>query len=287
MDYAKALTFLWEDPRWKEKLAIGTGVTLVSLMLMPVLIGIVGILIVMGYGVRVLQNVRDGNQYPMPEWDQWSEDLSRGFKLAVVSLVWALPALLLTIPVVMGGVLMGAGDNNGAGFLTAIGGLTFALGNCLVILFGLFYALVTPGFTVWFARNEQISEGLKLTEIWEWTRRNLGGVVLVMIAYIIASIVISTVASIVGTVLCLVGLIVTIPLGTLATYLYQYHLIGQLAHKDRTGTPYYVPSAPVAPTPGATYAGPPPATAAAPATPAVQETPDAPASTGSSDQPQA
>ncbi len=30
MDYAKALTFLWEDPRWKEKVAIGTGVMLVS-----------------------------------------------------------------------------------------------------------------------------------------------------------------------------------------------------------------------------------------------------------------
>jgi hypothetical protein len=280
MDYAKALTFLWEDPRWKEKLAIGTGVVLVSLLLSPILIGFVGFLIVMGYGVRVLQNVRDGNQYPLPEWDQWSEDLARGFKLAVVSIIWALPALLLTIPVVMGGVLMGAGEENGAGFLTAIGGLTFGLGNCLVVLFSIFYALVTPGFTTWFARNEQISDGLKLTEVWEWTRRNLGSVVLVMIAYIIASIVISTVASIVGTVLCIVGLIVTIPLGTLATYLYQYHLIGQLAYKDRTGAPYYVPPAPA---PGATYAAPPPVTPAAPAAPA---TPDTPASTGTSDQPQ-
>jgi hypothetical protein len=284
MDYAKALTFLWEDPRWKEKLAVGTGVTLVSLALTPVLIGFVGILIIMGYSVRVLQNVRDGSQYPLPEWDQWSEDLARGFKLAVVTLIWALPALLLTIPVVMGGVMMGAGEENGAGFLTAIGGLTLGLGNCLLIFFGIFVALMTPGFTLWFARNEQIGDGLKLTEIWEWTRRNLGGVVLVMIAYILASVIISTVASIVGTVLCIVGLIVTIPLGTLATYLYQYHLIGQLAYKDRTGTPYYVAPTPAAPAPGTTYAAPPPAPAsAAPATdpaapsPAANAT-DAPAS---------
>jgi hypothetical protein len=253
---------------------------LVSGLLMPVLIGFVGILIVMGYGVRVLQNVRDGNRYPLPEWDQWSEDLARGFKLAIVSLVWALPALLLSIPVVLGGVMMGAGEENSAGFLTAIGSLTFGLGNCLVILFGLFYALVTPGFTVWFARSEQISDGLKLTEVWEWTRRNLGGVVLVAIAYIIASIVISTVASIVGTVLCIVGLIVTIPLGMLATYMYQYHLIGQLAYKDRTGTPYYVPAAPVAPAPAPTYAPPPTASPVEPATP------DTTASEGSSEQPQ-
>ena len=286
MDYAKALTFLWEDPRWKEKVAIGTGVMLVSGLLMPVLIGFVGILIVMGYCVRVLQNVRDGNQYPLPEWDQWSEDLARGFKLAVVAVIWALPAILLSLPVVLGGVMMGAGDNNGAGFLTAIGGLTFGLGNCLLILYAIFYALVTPGFTVWFARSEQISEGLKLTDVWEWTRRNLGAVVLVMLAYIIASIVISTVASIVGTILCIVGLIVTIPLGTLATYLYQYHLIGQLAYKDRTGTPYYVPPAPAAPPPPATYA-PPPAAAAPAEPPAGPVQPDTPVSgEASGEQPQ-
>lgn len=288
MDYAKALTFQWEDPRWKEKIAIGTGVMLVSGLLMPVLIGFVGILIAMGYCVRVLQNVRDGNQYPLPEWDQWSEDLARGFKLAVVAVVWALPAILLSLPVVLGGVMMGAGDNNGSGFLTAIGGLTFGLGNCLLILYSIFYALVTPGFTVWFARTEQISEGLKLTDVWEWTRRNLGTVVLVMIAYIIASIVISTVASIVGTILCIVGLIVTIPLGMLATYLYQYHLIGQLAYKDRTGTPYYVPTAPVAPAAPSAYAPPPAAPAATPVEPpAAPAQPDAPVGgEGSGEQPQ-
>ena len=109
MDYAKALTFLWEDPRWKEKIAIGTGVTLVSGMLMPILIGIVGIFIMMGYCIRVTENVRDGNPYPLPEWDQWSEDLARGFKLFVVTVVWALPALLLSLPIAFGGVMMGVG----------------------------------------------------------------------------------------------------------------------------------------------------------------------------------
>ena len=291
MDYAKALTFLWEDPRWKEKLTIGTVVMLLSMALSPVLIGLVGILIVLGYGVRLMQNVRDGNQFPLPEWDRWSDDLSRGFKLFVVSLVWVLPALLLSIPIVMGGVMMGFGDENGSGFLTGVGGLTFGLGYCLVILFSIFYTLVTPGFTVWFARNEQISDGLKLTEVWEWTRRNLGSVILVMIAYVVASVLIGTVASIVGLVLCIVGIIVTVPLGTLATYLYQYHLIGQLAYKDRTGTAYYAPAAPVAPVAPAAPVAPYTPVTPAPVTPEAPA-PDAPATppaapvTGESDQPQ-
>lgn len=247
MDFAKSLTFMWEDPRWKEKLAIGTGVMLISSALMPVLIGVVGILIVMGYGVRLLQNVRSGNQYPLPEWDQWGEDLSRGFKLFVVSLVWGLPAILLMLPTVVGGVLLGAGDNNSSGFLSGLGALTAGLGYCLIFLYGIFFYLMTPGFTLWFARNEQISEGLKFTEIWQWTQRNLGSVIIAVVAFFVASAVISIVTSVVGAVLCLVGLIVTIPLGMLATYLYQYHLIGQLGYKADTGKPYYTPAPPPPP----------------------------------------
>ena len=62
MDIGKALTFFTEDERWVEKMAIGTGVAVVSLVLSPVLIGIVGFLIIAGYSVRLLQHVRDGNR---------------------------------------------------------------------------------------------------------------------------------------------------------------------------------------------------------------------------------
>ena len=38
MDYGKALTFITEDERWKEKIAIGVGVVLLSSVLTIVLI---------------------------------------------------------------------------------------------------------------------------------------------------------------------------------------------------------------------------------------------------------
>jgi hypothetical protein len=288
MDYIKALTFMWEDPRWKEKIAMGTVVVLISMALMPVLIGVVGIIILMGYGLRLLENVRDGNQYPLPEWDQWSDDLSRGFKLFVVSFVWGLPAMLLALPIAFGGILAAAGtDGNSAGPLAAIGGLSMAFGYCLILIYGIFYYLITPGFTIWVARNEQISEGFKFTEIWAWTRKNLGNVIIVMIAIFIASMVITTVASIVGAMLCIVGLIVTVPLGVLATYLYQYHLIGQLAYKDLTGASYYVPAAPVPPMTPVTPVTPAPQTPPAPAAPTGPVTPESGSQPTPPDQPQA
>lgn len=270
MDYAKALTFLWEDPRWKEKIAMGTVVALVSGMLMPILVGIVGIFIIMGYCVRVTENVRDGSQYPLPEWDQWSADLTRGFKLFVVTFVWGLPALLLALPIVFGGIMLGIGsDENSIGPLGALGGLSMGFGYCLIFIYGIVYYMLTPGFTIWFARNEQISDGFKITEIWDWTRSNLGNVVLAVVAIVIASMIISTIASIVGTILCIVGLLVTIPLGVLVTYLYQYHLIGQLAYKERTGQPYYAPAAPLMPAAPAYQAPVQPVQPAPPAPPAA------------------
>lgn len=278
MDYAKALTFLWEDVRWKEKITIGTVVALVTAMFMPILIGVVGIFIMMGYCVRLTQNVRDGNPQPLPEWDQWSNDLSRGFKLFVVTFVWGLPAMLLALPIVFGAIMLGVGaDENSVGPLGALGGLTMGFGYCLIFIYGLIYAVLSPGFTIWFVRNEQIGDGFKVTEIWDWTRSNLGSVVLVMIAYIVASMIISTVASIVGTILCFVGLIVTMPLAMLVTYLYQYHLIGQLAYKERTGQPYYVPAAPLMPATPA-YQAPvaPVPPAPSPSQPAASDTPAQP-----------
>jgi len=275
MDYAKALTFLWEDPRWKEKIAMGTVVALVSGMLMPILVGIVGIFIILGYCIRVTENVRDGNPYPLPEWDQWSADLSRGFKLFVVTFVWGLPALLLALPIALGGVMLGVGsDGDSFGPLAALGGLTMGFGYCLIFVYGIAYYVLTPGFTIWFARNEQISDGFKVTEIWHWTRSNLGNVILAVVAFAVASLLITTVASIVGSILCFIGLIVTIPLGMLATYLYQYHLIGQLAYKERTGQPYYVPAAPIMPA-APTYQA--PAQPVQPAPPAASAAPDQPA----------
>jgi hypothetical protein len=58
MDIAKALTFITEDERWLEKLAIGVGIVLISSFLAPLLIGLLGFFIVAGYAIRLLQNVR-------------------------------------------------------------------------------------------------------------------------------------------------------------------------------------------------------------------------------------
>src|SRR6188472_1467678 len=91
MEISKAISYITEDPRWQQKLLIGTGVLIASSVLSVVVIGFVGYIIFAGYLLRLLGNVRNGERFPMPEWDQWGEDLARGFKLVIATLVWAIP----------------------------------------------------------------------------------------------------------------------------------------------------------------------------------------------------
>lgn len=263
MDFVKALTFIPEDPRWKEKVAIGSALALLGFLIVPVIITI-------GYCVRLTQNMRDGKQFPMPEWDDWSGDLVRGFKLAVVYAVWALPLILVSIPMTVGGIMA---DTDG--FAQAFGVTILVGASCLIFIYAIFFTIMTPGFALWFARDEEIRSGLQLSEIFQWTREHVTDVILFMLAYIVASVVISTVAGIVGVLLCIVGLIVTVPVATFVTYVYQFNLLGQIAYKDSAGRVYYQPvmaPAPIAP------AAPPTAPAAPPVTPPPASGEDTPQS---------
>lgn len=224
MDIGRALTFFTEEERWIEKTTIGTLVLLVSILLSSVLVGVVGFFILTGYGLRLMRNVQNGVRPVLPEWDQWADDLARGFKMFIVSLVWSLPVLVVTVPTIFGAALLDTGDEGAAVF----GLMLLLCGSCLSLIYGLFVALAQPGFTISFARTERIRSGLAFTEIWQYTRKNIGDVAVVAIVYVVGSLILSTVAFLVGLVACGIGLLVTMPLGTLVIAYFQYHLYGQL-----------------------------------------------------------
>jgi Protein of unknown function (DUF4013) len=234
MDIGRALTFFTEDERWIEKTAIGTGVILLSSLLSVVLVGVVGFLIVMGYGVRLLQNVRDGVNPVLPEWDQWGDDLSRGFKLAVVQFVWALPIILIIAPITIVSVLVGnSGSSEAEGFAV----LLSLCATCISFIVAIAYTLIQPAVTIFYAEEERIGDGLQIARIWDWTRDHIGEVVIVTIVYVVGSMIIATVGMIAGIILCFVGLLVTLPLAQLVVYYLQFHLYGQLAPAVAGGGP--------------------------------------------------
>lgn len=223
MDIGKSFSFVFEDPRWINKVLIGTVVLLISSLLTPILIGILGIAIVTGYALEVLRNVRRGDKYPMPEWqDRWGEWLVLGLKLLVVVLVWSLPIVVVSIPLAIG---IGLSEQQNA---EAIGGLLAACFGCLVLLWTAVLILATPAIYIRLAETEEISAGLKFGDILAFTRDNIGEVIIASLLYVVASLVIGLVGAIVGALLCVVGLIVTVPAAQLITMLVQSHLYAQV-----------------------------------------------------------
>jgi hypothetical protein len=251
MDVAKAFTFFAEDERWLTKLGIGTAVILASMFLSVLLIGILGFFIVAGYSVRLLKNVRDGDPRPLPEWDRWGDDLVTGLKLGVVFLVYALPILIIMLPVGLGAALANVSDQ--AAFASVS---LFLCAGLFMTLYAIALTLAQPGILVAFARDEEIGSGLDFRGIYAWTRQRLGPVLVVLlITWAVGALVVPLI-SVAGVILCVVGLIISVPLSILLGYLIQFHLFGQLARMER-GAPVMLATA-GAPSPAPTLDAAPP-----------------------------
>ncbi|MYC94681.1 MAG: DUF4013 domain-containing protein [Caldilineaceae bacterium SB0661_bin_32] len=230
MDIGRALTYFSEDERWVEKTAIGTGLLLISSLLLMALVGVLGYFILFGYLVRLLQNVRDDVHPVLPEWDRWGDDLVRGVKLACVVVIWALPIILIFFPAFIISIVIADNTPYDPKYPGgSVASIILSCASCLSFLFAIAFAVMQPGFTIAFARNETIKDGLQVSEVWDWTRDNIGNVAIVAILTVIASMIITTVGSIVGLILCVIGAVVTVPLAQLITYYFQSHLYGQLA----------------------------------------------------------
>lgn len=224
MDFGKAFTFMFEDPDWLRKLGIGTAVGLVGLLLSPLLIGIIPLLAVFGYTVDVVRNVMNGSARPLPEWDDWAGFLSRGFKVTAATVIWALPAILLSIPLGIGSALTDQGQGG-----EAIGIAIVVCGSCLLLIWALFVTLLTPAIYARIAATDRFTSAFEFGKMWAFTRDNLGNVIVALLLAVIVAGLIAAVVAFIGVLALVIGLIVSIPFAILWQYLVQAHLFGQIA----------------------------------------------------------
>jgi hypothetical protein len=85
MNYTEALSFSFQDEEWPKKLLIGGLFAFISLF--AGLIFILGFFS-MGYYVGLLRNVMQGNEKPLPRWDNWSKIIVDGLLGGIICLVY-------------------------------------------------------------------------------------------------------------------------------------------------------------------------------------------------------
>src|SRR5947207_15638989 len=101
-DFLKPFTYVFDDPRWMPKVGIGGLFILASFF-------IIGVFFVYGYLARLVRNVINGLQHPLPEWDDLGEYFSEGLKLFAVAIIYAIPLVIVVCIAVVPAIVIGAG----------------------------------------------------------------------------------------------------------------------------------------------------------------------------------
>ncbi len=218
MEIGKAFTFVTSEDDWIKKIAIGGVLTLVNF------IPIIPMMLMFGYQIRVAQNVIRGDDHPLPEWKDWGQLFIDGAIVWVAIFLYALPAILLTVCASLF-IVVGAGGSNGNEGSTAALGGGFIVG-CLAILFILALLLIVPAVFIQYARTGEFGPLFSVREVLGIARDNIGDIILVMVAFIVASLLLAVVSTLLMVTIC--GGFIAMFAGTAWIYVALGHMFGQI-----------------------------------------------------------
>jgi uncharacterized protein DUF4013 len=176
-DFVRPLAFVFEDPRWVPKVLLGGLFILASIF-------IIGAFFVYGYMARLVRNVIEGQQHPLPEWDDLGDFFAEGFKLFVVGLVYTIPiALLIAILIIPVAIMSNVGDNDA---VRTFGGMSVSCVWCLIFPLGLALALWLPAALLMVITSGQFSAAFDFTHIARFIRANIGNYILAFVVWLVA-----------------------------------------------------------------------------------------------------
>jgi hypothetical protein len=216
LNIAQALTYVFDDREWATKLGISAVIALVSFLLTPVLLGLVGWAILLGYQVALVRNIRAGMTHPLPTWENIDGYLSAGGNAMIAFVIYNLPNIIIGIVLGFGFGVSGDAPFTGGVVLTAIT-------CCLLPLLFVYNAIVYPMFALGMGRYVDEPQTATFFDI-----SNLFGLLRLhtdkAIKWLVATILVGLLIAIVALIPCL-GQIAAL---ALVTPVFG-HLVGQFA----------------------------------------------------------
>jgi hypothetical protein len=217
MDFKQAFTFVFKDEDWIKKVLLGILISFVPIF---------GQFALVGYMLAIIRNVKNGEPRPLPDWSEVVQYFVGGLKLWVVNMVYSLPALVLSCPLMFIGFLpLLAGDN--PKMMETLGGITGILALVLslpAVLYGLFLTLLSPVLLIRLAETEEISACLRFKEIVRFAFANIGPIIIALLLVFAAGAIVVPIAA--GLTLGLLGLLAPVWINASLG-----HLCGQIARK--------------------------------------------------------
>ncbi|MBP7213414.1 MAG: DUF4013 domain-containing protein [Anaerolineaceae bacterium] len=205
VNFRKALTFIFDDENWFDKLIVPLLVSLIP---------VIGQFVILGYILRTIANVHQNEINPLPTFD-FGEDLSRGFRYTLINLVYSLPAIVLAILFILPINIIDNASNTG----TEVFGIMMIL---LIVLLFFVYALalflIQPIAMANFAVKNTFASGFEFGNFFKRLRTDFKAWLLVYAGSILAGLIAPL-----GSIVFFIGVVVTTFYGQLLVA----HLCGQ------------------------------------------------------------
>jgi len=193
MDFGKAFSFPFEDQDWIKKLGI-----IALLSIIPVF----GTFVLMGWALEVTRRVIQRDPQPLPDASDFGKYFMNGLKVFVIALVYALPIILLASCGGIGSIALGqeGGDN-----ASSFAGLLYVCLSCLFLPYTILLGLVFPAAIGRFAATGEMGTAFRFGEVFGLVRKAPSAYIMVLLV----SMLVGLISSMLGSVLCLIGLLFT------------------------------------------------------------------------------
>jgi hypothetical protein len=175
-DFAKPFTYVFDDPRWLQKILIGGLFYLAGILL-------VGWFFILGYVAQTTRNVIAGMAQPLPEWDDLGGFFNEGLRLFGVMLVFVLPVIILAMMFMVPAGILGSIENEG---VQALGSGMAGCLSCLLVPIVLSLTVFIPGSLLFAVVEQRFGAAFEIGRIWAFIRANVGNYLLAVVVYLIA-----------------------------------------------------------------------------------------------------
>ncbi|MBN2044413.1 MAG: DUF4013 domain-containing protein [Anaerolineales bacterium] len=216
MELERAFTYIWKDPDWLKKLAIGGALAITG----------IGGIALMGWLAEMSRRVAHQEEESLPEWDQIGDFLLNGLKFIGVILVWTSPVIILSIIFsLIPAWMMFAIPEDGQGAAIAMISILVTCFWGFFMIYILAVNLIIPPLWVPVAEGVPFRELVNPQNSWSLFKANAGGFIVALLIGSLAG----SLMSMAGVVLCVIGVFVTM----VAAQLVLAHLIGQATAQAR------------------------------------------------------
>ncbi len=214
MDFAYAVTYIFEDRQWVRKLVLLAVFAFFSLI--P-LVGLLPFAVVLGYLYEIAINVRQGRPRPLPKWTNYERTFAQGAQVLLAIFVYHLPLIIF------GGCSTWLFSGVAGGFL---GDTTVFVILCCAIPLLLVYLLIAwpllaTGITETIETGE-FRRMYRIVHLWDVLSNN----VILAVQWVAYSLLVNIFTMLLFGIPCIGWLLVL-----LFSVPVQGHLLGQFTHK--------------------------------------------------------